>query len=88
MSNMKQIKDETLANVVGGVTRTVNNKEAKYANIRQEPGLKSKVFFTIDNGQQVETPGKKITKDGYTWYEIMLAGEYDTGWIAGSLIGY
>ena len=36
----------------------------------------------------LETTGNKITRDGYTWYEVNLAGAYDYGWIAGSLIGY
>ena len=55
------LNDEALGEVVGGVTRIVENDSVGYANIREEPGLNSKVFFT---------------------------GAYDTGWIAGSLIGY
>ena len=50
--------------------------------------IQYKVFFTIPNGTQVYTTGRKVKKDGYVWYEIMLAGAYDTGWIAGSLIGF
>ena len=82
------VNDEALGEVVGGVTRTVHNDSVGYANIRQEPGLNSKVFFKIDNGEKVYTTGKTKKKDGYVWYEINLAGAYDTGWIAGSLIGY
>ena len=89
MTEMNKINFEALENVAGGYERhTVHNDEVSYANIRKEPGLNSKVFFTIKNGEQVLTTGKKVKKDGYVWYEIMLAGAYDTGWIAGSLIGF
>lgn len=82
------LNDEALGEVVGGVTRIVENDSVGYANIREEPGLNSKVFFKIDNGEKVYLTGNKKKKDGYVWYEINLAGAYDTGWIAGSLIGY
>ena len=86
---MNKINFEALENVAGGYEKhTVHNDAVSYANIRKAPGLDSKVFFTIKNGEQVITTGKKVKKDGYVWYEIMLAGAYDTGWIAGSLIGF
>ncbi len=89
MTDMNKINVEALENVAGGYERhTVHNDAVSYANIRKAPGLDSKVFFTIKNGEQVLTTGKKVKKDGYVWYEIMLAGAYDTGWIAGSLIGF
>ena len=89
MTDMNKINFEALENVTGGYERhTVHNDAVSYANIRKAPGLDSKVFFTIKNGEQVITTGKKVKKDGYVWYEIMLAGAYDTGWIAGSLIGF
>ena len=89
MTDMNKINVEALENVAGGYERhTVHNDAVSYANIRKAPGLDSKVFFTIKNGEQVTTTGKKVKKDGYVWYEIMLAGAYDTGWIAGSLIGF
>ena len=89
MTDMNKINVEALENVAGGYEKhTVHNDAVSYANIRKAPGLDSKVFFTIKNGEQVITTGKKVKKDGYVWYEIMLAGAYDTGWIAGSLIGY
>ena len=89
MTDMNKINFEALENVAGGYERhTVHNDAVSYANIRKAPGLDSKVFFTIKNGEQVITTGKKVKKDGYVWYEIMLAGAYDTGWIAGSLIGF
>ena len=89
MTDMNKINFEALENVAGGYEKhTVHNDAVSYANIRKEPGLNSKVFFTIKNGEQVLTTGKKVKKDGYVWYEIMLAGAYDTGWIAGSLIGF
>ena len=89
MTEMNKINVEALENVAGGYEKhTVHNNAVSYANIRKAPGLDSKVFFTIKNGEQVLTTGKKVKKDGYVWYEIMLAGAYDTGWIAGSLIGF
>ena len=64
MTDMNKINVEALENVAGGYeTHTVHNDAVSYANCRKEPGLNSKVFFTIPNG-------------------------YDTGWIAGSLIGF
>ena len=80
MTDMNKINFEALENVAGGAERKVYNDAVSYANCRKEPGLNSKVFFTIT--------GRKVKKDGYVWYEIMLAGAYDTGWIAGSLIGF
>ena len=89
MTDMNKINVEALENVAGGYEKhTIHNDAVSYANIRKAPGLDSKVFFTIKNGEQVITTGKKVKKDGYVWYEIMLAGAYDTGWIAGSLIGF
>ena len=89
MTDMNKINVAALENVAGGYeTHTVHNDAVSYANCRKEPGLNSNVFFTIPNGTQVYTTGRKVKKDGYVWYEIMLAGAYDTGWIAGSLIGF
>jgi hypothetical protein len=87
MSNMKNIKDEALENVVGGVKRIVKNSSASYANVRAEAGLNGKVMFKAPNGADVYTTGKTIKKDGYVWYEI-ACNEHPNGWIAGSLIGY
>ena len=84
MTDMNKINVEALENVAGGYEKhTVHNDAVSYANIRKAPGLDSKVFFTIKNGEQVITTGKKVKKDGYVWYEIMLAGAYDTGWMIG-----
>jgi hypothetical protein len=88
MTDMNKINFEALENVAGGAERKVYNDAVSYANCRKEPGLNSKVFFTIPNGTVVTTTGRKVKKDSYVWYEIMLAGAYDTGWIAGSLIGF
>ena len=89
MTDMNKINVEALENVAGGYEKhTVHNDAVSYANIRKSPGLDSMVFFTIKNGEQVLTTGRKVKKDCYVWYEIMLAGAYDTGWIAGSLIGF
>lgn len=84
---MNQVHDAALENVIGGVKRIVKNDAASYANVRAEAGLSGKVMFKVPNGGDVYTTGRKITKDGYTWYEI-LCNEHPNGWIAGSLIGY
>ena len=86
--NGGELTAEDLENVAGGATRTVANDAVNYANVREKPGLNTKVMFKIPNGEKVYTTGKTKKKDGYVWYEINLAGAYDTGWIAGSLIGY
>ena len=90
MTEMNKINAEALENVAGGKyeNRTVKNDAVNYANIRKAPGLSSEVFFTAKNGQEVTITGNKVKKDGYVWYEVMLAGAYDKGWIAGSLIGF
>ena len=88
MTDIKKINDEALENVVGGKKVTVHNDTVDYANIRSGAGLITKVLFTVKNGTELETTGNTITRDGYTWYEVNLAGAYDYGWIAGSLIGY
>ena len=86
---MKRIDDETLDNVTGGKDVQVQNHEASYANLRTAPGLSSSIRLTLRNGDWVCTTGRKVKKDGYTWYEVYVIGAEDCGgWIAGSLIGY
>ncbi len=87
MTEMNKINAEALENVTGGVKRIVDNDAASYANVRENPGLGSKVMFKVPNGADVYTTGRKVTKDGYVWYEI-FCNEHPNGWIAGSLIGY
>ena len=56
MTDMNKINVAALENVAGGYeTHTVHNDAVSYANCRKEPGLNSKVFFTIPNGTQVYT---------------------------------
>ena len=88
MTDIKKISEEALENVVGGKRVVVHNDAVNYANIRVTPGLNTEVLFTVKNGTELETTGNKISRDGYTWYEVYLAGAYDYGWISGSLIGY
>ena len=65
MTDMNKMSVEALENVAGGYeTHTVHNDAVSYANCRKEPGLNSKVFFTIPNGTQVYTTGRKVKKDG------------------------
>lgn len=87
MAEMNKINADALENVAGGATRTVANDAVNYANVREKPGLNTKVMFKIPNGEKVYTTGKKVTKDGYVWYEI-VCNQHPNGWIAGSLIGY
>ena len=90
MNEMNKIHDASLDTVVGGARRVVYNNTPgyEYANCRKAPGLNTEVFFKIPNGTEIETTGNVIHRDGYDWYEIRLAGAYDYGWIAGSMIGY
>ena len=85
---MNKISFEALEEITGGKIVTVANDAVNYANIRHTPGLNGKVAAKVYNGTKLRTTGLKVTKDGYVWYEVMLAGAYDTGWIAGSLIGF
>ena len=84
---MGKINEQALESVTGGVKRYIDNDASKYTNIREAPGLNSKVMFRLPNGTDVYTTGNKVTKDGYVWYEI-LCNEHPNGWVAGSLIGY
>ena len=84
--NMNKINDEALENVVGGATRHVRNSSASYTNIRSAAGHNSSVMFKLPNGAEVYTTGRTITKDGFTWYEI-VCNEHPNGWIAGSKLG-
>ena len=88
MTDIRKINDTELNDVVGGKRVVVHNDSVNYANVRVTPGLNTEVLFTVKNGTELYTTGNKITRDGYTWYEVNLAGAYDYGWIAGSLIGY
>ncbi len=88
MTDIRKINEEALENVVGGARRVVHNDSVNYANVRHAPGLNSTVCAKLYNGTEVLTTGEKVTKDGYTWYKIVLPEGSDEAWIAGSLIGY
>ena len=63
MTDMNKINVAALENVAGGYeTHTVHNDAVSYANCRKEPGLNSKVFFTIPNGTQVYTTGRRLRR--------------------------
>ena len=83
----EKINADALENIVGGAKRIVDNPASSFTNVREAPGLNSKVMFRLPNGADVYTTGSRVTKDGYVWYEI-LCNEHPNGWIAGSLIGY
>ena len=84
---MNKVNEIALENVTGGKIRTIDNPDASYVNIRNQPGLQGDVLFRMKNGQKVDTTGNKINRDGFTWYEIYLDGG-KFGWIAGHFIGY
>lgn len=89
MSDMNKMQEEALENVVGGVKRIVKNDASSYTNVRAGAGLKADIIGRVVNGDEIQTTGKHIVKDGYDWYEFeMGAAGHPTGWIAGSLIGY
>ena len=58
MTGMTMINDAALETIVGYV--------------RVQPGLKSRILGKISNGRKVNTTGKRVYKDGYTWYEIAI----------------
>ena len=88
MSDMKKLGLDALDEVVGGAVVYVQNDAVDYANIRMEPGLDSLVLAKVKNGTKLITTGPKVKKDGYIWYQVVLATGSDPGWIAGSLIGF
>ncbi len=89
MADMNKINADSLENVTGGKDVQVHNDAVPYANLRTAPGLDSPVKVRLDNGDWVGTTGRKVTKDGYVWYEVFVHGAEDLGgWIAGSLIGF
>ena len=88
MSEMNRINEAALEQVIGGVTRTVQNDASEYSNIRMEPGLKGEAISRVKNGTKLVTTGNTVKKDGYVWYEVRLESGSDDAWIAGSLIGY
>lgn len=86
MTEMNKIDVAALENVIGGAIMTVRNDAVNYANVRETAGLKGVVLARVPNGTKVRTTGKKIKKDGYTWYEITLLDGSDNAWIASSLL--
>ena len=79
---MNAITDEALGEVIGGVTRTVQNDSCGYANVRHEPGLSGTVAARLENGTKVKTTGETVRKDGYVWYKVTLESGSDEAWIA------
>ena len=89
MTEMNKINFEELEIVAGGKDVQVKNPSVPYANLRKAPGLDAPIKCKLDNGDWVCTTGRKVTKDGYTWYEVYVIGAEDFGgWISGSLIGF
>ena len=84
----EMINEMALEEVIGGVTRTVQNDACSYTNVREEPGFTGTVCFKANNGTRVVTTGETVKKDGYVWYEVTLLDGSDNAWIAGSLIGF
>ena len=88
MTDMVKLNDQELENAVGGRTVTVQNSASPYTNLRAKAGLKSDVVLRLENGDLLDTTGKKKQKDGYVWYQVYVIGAEDCfGWVAGSLVG-
>ena len=48
MAEMNKINVDELENVAGGATRTVANDAVNYANVREKPGLNTKVMLATE----------------------------------------
>ncbi len=83
MADVKELSDEALENVTGGVRRTVQNDSNSYSYVRSGPGPNYDVVGRVYNGESVYTTGYYVYCGGYVWYELD-----DGNYIAGSLIGY
>ena len=53
MAEMSKINADALENVAGGATRTVANDAVNYANVREKPGLNTKVMFKIPKQKRI-----------------------------------
>ena len=83
----RQINNEELDRVVGGITRTVDTNTSIDAVVRGGPGMQYGQIASLKDHTEVNTTGNSSYNqlDGKTWYEI----NYPVyGWMAGSLLGY
>ena len=80
MTDMVKLNDQELENAVGGRTVTVQNSASPYTNLRAKAGLKSDVVLRLENGDLLETTGKKKQKDGYVWYQVYVIGGSQVRW--------
>jgi hypothetical protein len=82
-----RLSSEALEQVSGGEEKTISNSPSGFAYIRLEPDINSRIIAKAYNGQKISITGLTEEKDGYTWYQVNLIGNYSTGWIMGHLIG-
>lgn len=57
-------------------------------NLRDSPSLVGGVVAQLALGTMVTITGGPIPADGYTWYQIGLAGTDGDGWVAGEFLTY
>lgn len=91
-NGMVELNDNLMAEVNGGVNRTVNTGTGDKAAIRKGPGKGYGQITSLVNGTSVNTISNPEWDDvsGRHFIEIEFYdrnGVYRTGWIATSLIG-
>ncbi len=86
MAEKKNLNENELNDVSGGVYRTVNTGMKMDAVVRSGPGLSYPQISSLPNGTQANTTGNVARgPEGYDWYEI----NYPVyGWMKGTLLGY
>ena len=87
---MKELNQEELGQVSGGVWRTVNTGvEGLNAKLRNGPSTKgTKQIASLLNGTQVNTLTDQVVFDpasGRNFVEVTVDGK--VGWIAASIVG-
>jgi uncharacterized protein YgiM (DUF1202 family) len=53
-------------------------------NLRDAPGLDSRVIAELDDGDRLEGTGRTETADGRDWTEVRVGGQ--TGWVASQFV--
>jgi len=91
---MVELNMEDLAQVAGGVNRTVNTGTSDKAVIRKGPGKDYKQLTSLENGTVVDTINEKDLRwdegFGRHFVEVWFTdkkGNRQRGWIASSLVG-
>ena len=91
-NGMVELNDNLMAEVIGGINKTVNTGTGDKAAIRKGPGKGYGQITSLVNGTSVNTISNPVWDDvsGRHFIEVEFYdrnGVYRTGWIATSLIG-